>query len=285
MRFCISTILICLFLHPTSAQVGVMGKRVLLNTDIINGIKRPVSTANIEVALSRSFSLELGYSFGEIPLHAKFHHQYFADWVQSASDETWNHYLPTYSRDIHLKYNINSKISSAYVINTITSKQKIIGGNLKFYSKGIFSAPQGPYNLLGFRAGIQSISGQFDVPYFYYNTSNNNYKINGARTIQFADIDLTFASLILGRGKQFLINPRVMLDINCGISCNFVSTRDFDNNSIFLSVVGQDIGSNVLTFIKKATPSSDISPFDLSTDKIYSNTGLFLNVKLGLLLF
>lgn len=256
-----------------------MGRRFVVNTDIINGLKRPISTVGFEAALSRNFSLELDYSFSENPVYAKYRNRFFTNWIRSASNETWNYYLPNYFRDSELKYNSDNLISSSYSISTITSKQKLWGGIMKIYSSSIFSAPNGRYYQFGFRAGKQSLSGHFNVPYYVYSSYYSSFIKSGERTINFKDVELNFVSLIFGRGRQFHIHPRVMLDVNYGASGNIIGVVNYSENSIFASLVSPKLGSNLIAFLNGADAS------DYSTEKIHSNMSLFLNVKLGILLF
>ena len=269
------------------AQIGIMGKRVLVKTDIINGLRRPISLVEVEAALSRKFSIALNYSFFDMPMNAQFRSSNFAYWLNYSSQASWDKYLPDYDRSA-ITYG-----SSAYEIAdivdeqptfkanpTVTGKQKVFGVLFNFYGGGAISAPNGGYFQLGVKSGKQSISGSVNVPYLigdpnYY--SNLDYA--GMKTVKFKDIEVRFTSLILGGGKHYLLHPRVMLDLNYGTSINVTSTGGNDDISLFSSLVARRNGANIFALANGG--SSAIDPIQ----KTSFNFGLFLNVKLGVLLF
>jgi hypothetical protein len=269
------------------AQIGIMGKRVLVKTDIVNGLRRPISLVEVEGALTRKFSIALNYSFFDMPMNAQFKTSNFAYWMNYSSQATWDKYLPGYDRS-PVTYG-----SSAYEIAdvvdeqasfkanpTITGKQKVFGVLFNFYGGGAISAPNGGYFQLGVKTGKQSISGSVNVPYL---TGDANYYGNlyysGMKSVKFKDVEVRLTSLILGGGKHYLLHPRVMLDLNYGTSLNITTTGGNDDISLFSSLVARRNGANIYALANGG--SSAIDPIQ----KTSFNFGLFLNVKLGVLLF
>lgn len=279
-RYRFAVFLFLLFIQPAISQVGCMGKRFIIKTDIVNGIKRPISSIGLEAAYSRNVSVEINYTFSETIAQAEYHSKCFASWVRSASDQTWNSFLPGYTRTNEFKSKIYDLISNDYSLSGIKSRQKLWGGIVKIYSNSILSAPYGKYYQFGFRTGKQLLSGQFNVPYYIYSPYYSSFIKNGERVLNFKSVEVNFFSLTFGRGRQFLLHPRIMLDINCGMNANFTYTSNFSQNSIFCSIVGERNGSTLLSFLRGTGTT-----YEYSRKSVHSNASLFLNMKLGFLLF
>lgn len=269
------------------AQIGIMGKRVLVKTDIVNGLRRPISLVEVEGALSRKFSIALNYSFFDMPMNAQFKPSNFAYWMNYSSQATWDKYLPGYDRNA-VTYGSNAyEIAdildgeATFKANPIvTGKQHVWGVLFNFYGGGAISAPYGGYFQLGVKSGKQSISGSVNVPYLigdvnYY----SNVYYSGMKSVKFKDVEVRLTSLILGGGKHYLLHPRVMLDLNYGTSINVTSTGGNDDISLFSSLVARKNGANIFALANGG--SSAVDPIQ----KTSFNWGLFLNVKLGVLLF
>ena len=284
-KFRFSAFIFLLLSIPASAQVGLMGRKVLIKTDIINGFHRPFSTIEVERAMTRSFSIGLSYSFGNLPFKAQFGSYNFAAWMKDASDASWNTYLPDYSRDNF--GNEDFKKVSNYTINTpsffsnpvVSGRQNIVGLMFNFYNSGVISAPYGNYFQLGFRAGRQSISGSFNVP--YYEILKVDYKTylyyEGVRKVKFKEVQVNFASINCGIGHHMILHPRLMLDINYGLNVNYTtSPRDL---SIFAALIARDNGANLFT------KADDYENTTYSIRNTTNNFGLYFYTKLGILLF
>lgn len=283
--FRFSAFIFLLLSIPASAQVGLVGRRVLIKTDVVNGFHRPFSTVEVERAMTRSFSIGLSYSFGTIPFKAQFGSYNFAAWMKDASDASWNTYLPSYSREDFGKEDY--KKLSNYTINTpsffsnpvVSGRQNIIGLTFNFYDSGVISAPYGNYLQLGFRAGRQSISGSFNVP--YYEIIKFDYMTyldyEGIKKVYFKEVNVNFASINCGLGHHIYLHPRVMLDINYGINVNYtLAPRDL---SIFASLISRNNGANLFS------KADDYENTTYSIRNTTNNFGLYLNAKLGVLLF
>ncbi len=269
------------------AQVGLMGKRFLLKTDVVNGIRRPITNIELETALTRSFTLSLSYSITQTPIHGIFKGSNFIYWMDHSSDKTWNEYLPDYNRnDITSNYDINSLITliknqASFNPNVrITAKQRVFGLSMNFYHGGAISAPFGSYFQLGFKAGKQIISGSFNAPYIYAfkNDFIYQYFYNGVKRVDFKDVNVSFISLFMGGGKNYLLNSRMMLDLNFGTSLNVTTPKD-DSDNIFSSLIAHKNGANLAAF------SDNEKSITISQHTSKVNFGLYLNLKLGILLF
>ncbi len=272
---------------PSISQVGIMGKRFLLKTDIVNGIRRPITNIELESVVTRSFTIALSYSITQTPIHGIFKGSNFIYWMERATNNKWDQYLPNYDREI-----IKSKFSNydlAELINHqvsyqpnvhITAKQRVFGLSMNFYRGGAISAPYGSYFQLGFKAGKQIISGSFNAPYIYAHEYDYSWQLiyDGVRRVNFKDVNVSFFSLFMGGGKNYLLNSRMMLDLNFGTSLNITNSPNSSDN-IFSSLIAHKNGANLFAF------SNNENSYLTNIKATKLNFGLYLNLKLGILLF
>jgi hypothetical protein len=241
----------------------------------------------VEGALSRKFSIALNYSFFETPMNAQFKSSNFAYWMNYSSQATWDNYLPGYDRSPVTyggsAYEIADVVDGQTTFKanpSVTGKQHVLGVLFNFYGGGAMSAPYGGYFQVGFKSGKQSLSGSVNVPYLTGDFNNyGSLYYSGMRSVKFKEVEVRFTSLILGGGKHYLLHPRVMLDLNYGTSINITSTSGNDDISLFSSLVARRNGANIFALANGG--SSAIDPIQKSS----FNWGLFLNVKVGILLF
>jgi len=286
-KFFFLVLLINVLTLPAFSQVGIMGKRFILKTDIVNGIRRPISNIELESTLSRKFSVSLSYSITKTPINGIFKGSNFINWMESASDNTWNNYLPGYERD-HLlddftEYELVDLIRDEKSFNSnvhITTNQKLIGLSLNFYNGGAISAPFGSYFQMGFKAGKQYLSGYFNVPYLITDPSSyyNNLAYYGTKRVTFDKVEVRLISLFMGGGRNYLLHPRLLLDINYGATINITQSLN-PSNIIFSSIVAHKNGANLVAFSDREASSGK------EATSTPMNIGLYFNVKLGILLF
>lgn len=289
-KFFFFLLLINTFVFQAFSQVGIMGKRTLLKTDIVNGIRRPISNIELETAVTRNYSVSLSYSYLQTSLKGIYKGSYFTDWLLYTSDANWEKYLPNYNRSgISYGSNVDKLFNSIDSENSYNSKinifvkQRLVGLSMNFFKGGAISAPYGKYFQLGFKTGIQYISGFFDVPYITTEEQIDSWKpylnyTGEKRRLEFNDVGVRLISYFIGGGQNFLLNRRLMLDINYGTVINITHPLNSDD-FMFSSIVAHKNGVNLFAFSDRMSGNGE-SPFGPTL-----NIGLYFNVKLGVLLF
>lgn len=280
-------ILFSIVSHTAHSQVGIMGKRFLLKTDIVNGIRRPITSIELETAVNRKLAISLSYSITKTPINGIFKGSNFINWMEVASSKTWNKYLPDYEREQLLddisNYELIDFIRDKKTFNSnvhITTNQRLFGISLNFYNGGAISAPFGKYFQMGFKAGKQYLSGYFNVPYLTTDPSSSfkNLTYNGVKRVTFNQVGVRLISLFMGGGRNHLLHPRIMLDINYGATINITQPLN-SNDIIFSSMVAHKNGANLLAHSDRESRSS------VNAASTPMNIGLYFNVKFGILLF
>jgi hypothetical protein len=277
------------------AQVGVMGKRVLVKTDVINGIQRPITGLEVEYAVSRNFSISASYSFLTVPMKSKFRSENYFEWMSRSSVEGWNKYVGAEYEKINLLtssyYSDLSKVIDNSVFKpeqSIKSANKYFGLSLNFYNGGALSSPIGKYLQMGFKYGSLNLSGNARIPILTNTGYLNSYygediKYVSSQRIVFKDIKAKFLSLFMGGGKQYLITPWFMIDITGGACLNVTGFGSNRDHTLFTSMVAGSAGANLISF----APSNTGNIYDNYTrmNNTVMNLGLYFNIKAGFLIF
>lgn len=278
-----------LFSINAIAQTGLIGKRLLIKTDVINGLNIPFSEIEADYAISRKVVFSLGFSsILKSPVWSTFNADDFVYWTQNVSPEYWNdlmgHLEPLYVVESSNKYyflNGLKKFDEESFKGKIKARNNMVDFAIKFFRGDALSAPFGGYTELGFNYGNVILSGSFDMPVVDKITKVGGDDVYTFRShhVELDKIKIDFMRFYAGGGKQFFLNKRWMMDINGGVGLNLTGTRGDKienlNKSVFSSLIAPNIGNNVVSKVIR------------SDKELYNqmNVGLFFKVKIGYLLY
>ncbi|GAL86488.1 hypothetical protein MYP_3717 [Sporocytophaga myxococcoides] len=260
------TLLILLAAPAFSQNTGFGGKRVLIKTDLLNGVRSPLFSASAELLITRRFTLTGGYRITS----GKYNQIYFYDEYHSQDYYYYSDYSQNKLKD---KADIDSRVWSI---------------EARLYKGGVIPAPKG-----FFYYGTYT-NGNVDVKGNYYesltskiNTSSSSNKDNNLYYTYEAKNIKTWG-LEGGLGYQSFINKYVTLGFKLGL--NYTSFN-YDNNwdPKVLSGVAKTYGPNLLRLAPLDLDDTDHPVASLlrsSGDSVYKGSvGLNFYLQLGILLF
>jgi hypothetical protein len=243
---------------------GSNGKRVILKTDIINGLRSPLISLSAEYIINKNFSLTLGgrYSKGK--------------------------YNQIYEPAEYTDYNpqIENKLKDKA---TIDAREVFIEG--RFYTSKKKTTPIGSFIFTKLRYGRANVIGNYykslneNVGRAYYmpSISDNPYYTYTAKNINFCTIEA-------GYGLQTVINKRFILGLSLGVGKTFFNiNKKYEDKE--LSGVAKTFGPNFIRIYpqssnkKSDTPDPTIVEKEKSKEYNTGNWGTVLYVQIGILLF
>jgi len=284
--------LICLIVFSivSEAQVGFLGKRLVVKTNALSGILKPFRGIEVEYVLRRNLTVSLGYNTNSTetnfnlkdiqPLNSSV--GYFIDLNNGNYNSNY------YDMSIMLFETNYGNVSGNNVLpgykssvqnSRIVNKLKSFDLNFRLYSNSYLSSPHGFYSQYGISIGKQTISGGIFYPNDFLIYSNAADRFYSEDYEKYNKTE-TFVNFQYGLGYQFVIARWVTLDFNINGGASF---RGDVNNAGTTKYA-----SSNLDFVSKEYPKSTRLG-NLVWDELESSNqaGFFVSgfVKLGILIF
>jgi hypothetical protein len=257
-----------------SQNTGFGGKRVLLKTDVLNGVRSPFFSITGELLIARRFTLSAGYR----ATTGKYNQIYFMREYKTQDDS----YSYSYNNSDYLP---NKKLKDKA---TVTSRTLSV--EARYYRSSVIAAPKGCFFYGTFNYGSVDITkGNYTqslVEDMYigssYSYGSGNYKEDTYYTYEAKGIRTW--GLEAGWGYQSFINKYLTLGFKLGLNKTYFNANTKYDEAI-MSGVAKTYGPNLLR----------LSPLDFSIlgtsdqeqdGKIYKGSmGLAFYLQLGILLF
>ena len=220
-----------------SAQIGHFGKRLIVNTDLINGLKRPFSGLGVEYALKRNLSVTASYFGSSTSGDYNFADTYdIQAWLKVVDNgaSSPDFFTPTSSFIIKETFTGGNpaglkSVSSGKFKNTIRGADL----SFRFYYNSFRSSPFGTYLSLGCRYSKQNYTGNFFYPdslLRYYYTGTEDIKLSFTRFYKESNQDLdaqySIVEPFIGFGRQIIISKRFCIDITTNFGYAFSKKAD-----------------------------------------------------------
>jgi hypothetical protein len=249
-------------------NTGFGGKRVLLKTDVLNGLRSPLVNASAEFIVTRGFTFSVGYRATK----GKYNQIYYSNEYQS------NYYSSEESNKLPKQAEIKSR--------TIMLEARL-------YFAGVLPAPRGFFFYGSYNYGKLDVTGNY-----YSSLLENNPNNNSSYNKRSNDLFLTYeAEKVLaigveaGLGYQSFIAKNVTLGFKVGFNKTFFNADGKYEDKV-LSGVAKTYGSNFFRLSPTSlnlfpTPYNDDDDSGINIDNNYykGSFGVAFYVQVGILLF
>jgi hypothetical protein len=259
------------------AQVGFLGKRVVVKTNALSGVQKPLRGLEIEFVVKRNLTISVGYSANSNSSNINFSDVVkLGDWLQYQQYMQFENLIQSYDYNT-IQPGYLTSLNDGKIINS----KKAFDINFRLYTNSYQSAPQGFYSQYGLSIGKQTISGGIyypnDVIDFGYGTANVKYYSQDYEKYLKTE---NFTNFYFGYGFQQVFAKWVTIDFNLNGGIRFRGDANYANTSQF--------GNSNLRYIasKKARIATTGNLLGLESN-LSSRIGFFISgyVKLGILIF
>ncbi len=247
-----------------SQNTGFRGKRVLIKTDLLNGVRSPLFSASAELLITRRFTLTGGYR----TTSGKYNQIYY--------------YEEYHSQDYYF-YDIDNKLKDKADI-----KSRVWSIEARLYKGGVIPAPKGFFYYGTYTNGNVDVKGNYyeSLTSKVITSSSSNNDKNPYYTYEAKNIKTW--GLEGGLGYQSFINKYITLGFKLGL--NYTSFNYDENwDPKVLSGVAKTYGPNLLRLAPLDLDDSEHPAAVLlksSGDSVYKGSvGLNFYLQLGILLF
>lgn len=241
-------------------NTGFGGKRVLLKTDLLNGVRSPLVNASAELLLTRRLSLSVGARMNR----GKYNQIYYYSEYEGGMPSS-------------VKNRLAEKAE-------IRSRMIMLEGRL--YSGGVLPAPRGAFLYAAYNYGKVDVQGSFHEALAAGSGSSfpngNSYYLYEAK-------DVLVWGLEFGCGYQSFINKFLTLGFKIGFNKTFFNA-DGKYEPKELSGVAKTYGPNLLRLSplldgERLTPLGLVSIDDDDNNYYSGSFGLAFYFQIGILVF